>query len=74
MSGIATNRDYHLAKFRVAKYLEKGADVLSEKERGELDVLIAQIRSYEQTQGVQSQNPALEYLLGEYLRGKGPFA
>jgi len=68
---ITTNRDYHLAKFRVAKFLERGSDILSENERTELDALIRQLRGYERDNGVQSHNPALEYLVGEYLRSKG---
>ena len=69
MSKILSNRDYHLTKFRVGKYLEKGADNLTPAEDNELVNLIAELRIYERENGLRPQK-SLSDLLNEYMARK----
>lgn len=70
MSTIRSNRDYHLAKFRVGKYLEKGVDMLSETEEQDLNNLITDMREYESANVPAEGRTALNSLLNEYLEDR----
>ena len=70
MSTIRSNRDYHLAKFRVGKYLEKGVDMLSETEEQDLNNLITDMRAYESANVPAEERTALSSLLNEYLEAR----
>jgi hypothetical protein len=47
MQSIITRRDYHLTRFRIERYLEKGFDNLSQEEMEDLRSLSRQMSIYE---------------------------
>ena len=48
MGTIITRRDYHLTRFKIDKFLEKGFDNLSVAEEDELRSLSKEMSKYEQ--------------------------
>ena len=48
MNSIVTRRDYHLTRFRIEKYLEKGFENLSMEEMNDLKALSREMSRYEQ--------------------------
>ncbi len=48
MSAIKTRRDYHLTRFKIDQYLEKGFDNLNEDEHAQLRQLSREMSDYEQ--------------------------
>ena len=47
MNPITTRRDYHLTRFKIEKYLEKGFDKLNNTEEQELRDLSKEMSKYE---------------------------
>ncbi len=48
MGTIVTRRDYHLTRFKIERFLEKGFDNLSAAEEAELHALSKEMSKYEQ--------------------------